>query len=195
MPLKIADGLGSGIEARVDTENRLRTNAIDYIPLQAYSLLGRAYCISTALITLTTANESALFYVENTDPTYKLLLHGLCLSLGRSTGGNPGSAVLQSYYGSTGGTLISGATSAVVTCLNLGVSTPPAAKIYQGVEGSTQTGGVARSVRLFPDGGYYPVQLEKTLQTGNRVVFTVTPPASNTSMKVSIVAGFTLNMP
>jgi len=63
----IKDGTGSGDTLKITTKNRAVTEAITTTKKEERSGDGDAYIISSGLINLTSANESALLYVSNNE--------------------------------------------------------------------------------------------------------------------------------
>lgn len=185
--MRIEDGMGRGFIAGISSEHQLFTQAQTFDMLEWHALKKAAYTIYSTILTLTTAGESALLYIKNTDPLLDMVIKYVNISLGRSTGGTPGTCVVKRYITPTGGTIISDASLATVTNKDQLVATPIQALAYKGAEGKTATGGVEIASWLATDGSpLLDLGHEAVLQSGATTVFSVTPPTSNTSMKVSI---------
>jgi hypothetical protein len=62
----IEDGSGKGNLAKVNDENQLATNAVTVSRSDFEMERGNAYNYNTGTVNLTSANKSALLYMENT---------------------------------------------------------------------------------------------------------------------------------
>lgn len=189
----INDGTGTGAQAKVDSLNRLHTDAKSTSILEYSSLQGDAYNFNTGSMTLTTAGESAVGYFQYLDDA-PFVIEEILFIIGITTGGS-GEGTAKIYRNPTGGTIISGAVPIEVSAnRDFSSSKQPVANMYKGAEGNTITGGSifasttrsAFSTVITFDGG--PIVLRK----GNTLAVSWTPPAGNTSQTIKIAAtGFT----
>jgi hypothetical protein len=176
----IKDGTGTGSSAMVGDKNRLHTHALVTTAASNATVEGDAFNVSSELITLTSANDSALLYIKNNED-HSISVTTLFVNLGASTGGS-GESLISFQLAPTGGTLISDETAAQTLNRNIGNNTTLTAAAYKGAEGKTITGG--STVQLPSTGG--PIASEYVLPKGAAFSLSITPPTGNTSMQVQI---------
>ena len=180
MSEEIKDGTGTGNKAMVGDKNRLHTHSLSATAASVATASGEAFNVSSGLVTLTSANESSLLYVSNTEEDI-ISITTLFINLGTSTGGSS-EGTLKFQLNPTEGTLITDATEAQVLNRHVGNSINLSANAYKGAEGKTCTGG--DSIQLPTTGGAIPS--EYVVPRGSSFAVSYTPPAGNTSMKVQI---------
>lgn len=185
MGFLIEDG-ATGLTAAVNNENRLLVAAETASTVATHSLLGQSYDFSTTVINLTTAGESGIIYLKNTNPTEILQIARFAMSLGATTGGGTADAFIRLYANPTGGTLISAGTTITAGNRNFGVITPALATATQGVTGSTITGGTLVATLMTAASTRNLIDSEIVLPPGASLAVSVQPPAANTSMNVVI---------
>lgn len=188
MAIEIEDGTGSGNRAQVDSDKRLHVNSVSRTQLEQAVLLAEAYNVSTGSISLTTANESGLFYIKYTgsDP---LVIKEILIILGDSDG--TGNGLVKIQKNPSDGTIISNAVlpSAVIN-RDFSSSNELDATIYKGAEGDTINSGQVFAITsrdVFDD----PITFDAApivLKKGNSLSVSYTPPTGNTSQTV-VVAG------
>ncbi len=88
MGIEITDGTGKGNSAGVDNTNRILTRGVIEDIFQNAAEEGEAFFIGTPLITLTSANESAICYIKNNEVD-QLILGEFFLIAEAKTGGSP----------------------------------------------------------------------------------------------------------
>jgi hypothetical protein len=185
--MKINDGTGGGFQVKVDSNNRLHIDGVVRNEREQAALVGNCYNINTGPLTMTTANESAVFYIKYDDP-FPLVIEEILIILGGTTNG-VGDAEVEILKNPTAGTIISNAVP-VDTAENRDFSSSKVigADIYKGAEGYTLTDGTsfAKTTRnsfgtviLFDSA---PIILRK----GNALGIRYTPPAGNTSQSVTV---------
>ena len=189
MENKILDGTGAGWGARVDSRFRLHTDSVTRTQSQQAILLGEGFNISTGSITLTSANQSAVFYIENDSDT-DLVIKEIGIALGTSTGGT-GIATIALSANATAGTIISNAT-AVTTNFNRNLGSTKAidGNVFKGIEGATLTGGTSAgstSRSSFVDPIIFDADIF-VLPKGTSIGVFVTPPSGNTSQSCVVFA-------
>lgn len=182
----------SGRGAGVNSDGRLGVRSVTSLLSEFQAFKGESFRISTGAITLTSASLSGLLYIKSTDQNNELVIPSIVVGFGKSTGGNPGAAKLTVYSNSSTGTLISGASALTPGNANLGITTPAQATVYVGVEGSTITNGSVWDVIMVRDLYDETIPLGIVIPTGQAVAFAITPPASNTSMVVTLSASMVL---
>lgn len=189
MDISIKDGSGAGYSAKVDSAYRMHVDAIERTQSQQAILRGDGFNLSTGLITLTSATQSAVFYLKN-DGDIPLVFKEIGIRLGTSTGGT-GSATITLTANPTAGTIISNAlTLSTAFNRNLGSSRMITGDYYKGAQGYTLTGGTSAattSTTNFDD----PIVFEAdifVLPKGTSIGVLVTPPTGNTSQTCVVFA-------
>ena len=136
----IEDGKGQGRNAEVDKNNRLQVKSVSEGFNVEAAILGDNYNINTGAITLTSADNSAVFYLKNTNEELFIITEVIVI-LGTSTGGS-GDTVVKIIKNPTTGTIISTATDADnVENRNFGSSKLFGGHVFKGVEGDDFTNG------------------------------------------------------
>lgn len=189
--IKILDGLGSGKECGIDSNNRLLAAAITENIANHVTEFGGRYNLNTGTINLTSANPSAVCYFKNNeDEVYTI--NSFIIYFGPSTGGS-GVSTIDIYGDPTGGTVISNAVNAdIVFNLDLGSARELDADFYKGAEGNTLTGG------NLGISGYQGPSNPRVISVGQLLVpkgesigCIITPPPGNTSMNIQfIISGY-----
>ncbi len=193
MSTTIKDGTGSGNTTKVNSEGRLFTNSaiIEDDSLKAQE--GEAF-LNASQQTLTSANESALIYIENTG-TRDIIITRIAFISNFSTGGAATELIgVTIFMNSTGGTIVSDAVNATSSNRNLGSNNELTANIYAGGEGKTITGGT----KLLPGArisapGIGALTSSLILPKGSNLAVTMTPTTGNTSVVVSVAIDTHLN--
>jgi hypothetical protein len=184
--------------ARVTNTGQSYVFAVTEVEEEAQLVEGKSFNCNSGFISLTSASESAVFYLKNTGTT-PLIITQFVVGAGASTGGT-GDAKLFIERNPTGGTIVSGASAADITPTssssnkNFASSNTFSVDAYKGAEGNTLTGADGDSLLGFASYGTsvrnvipYFIRLD----TGNSVGVIFDPPASNTSMEVYVaVAGY-----
>ncbi len=141
---------------------------------------GEAFFIGTPLITLTSANESAICYIKNNEDE-QLILGEFFLIAEATTGGSPDMFRVNWYKNPTS---ISSGTALSPLNQNFGSSEQLNTDIEYGAEGSTVTGGSLAATLSFPIGGFNSINANLILEKGSSLVISIDPPAGNSSMPV-----------
>ena len=103
----IKDGAGTSNKAEVTANNRLKTTGVDLTITEAATESGDTYNINSALIPLTSTNESALFYIKNNEEN-DLLVDQIIINF-RDYVGTDGQPNLRIYRNPTGGSIVTNA--------------------------------------------------------------------------------------
>ena len=190
----IQDGTGAGNSAKVNKENRLHTHTINDIVEHALARTARSFEMSTGVITLTSANASALVYLLN-DDDFNVTIARILVSTGLATGATAGTMCrFQFLRNPTTGTIISGGTTVIPQNRNFGSSVSIDGTFKSGVEGSTLTGGSVLKSALISQSKREEIDVGAViLPKGTAMGITIQPPASNTSMLVSVNVVFYSN--
>ena len=175
-----------GTLASVSIDNHLKITGRTVSEQDAESLVGESYNINTGLINLTSANESAVMYLKNTD-TKNHIIPGMAFFLGNSTGGS-GDWMITIVRNPTAGTIVSGASAVAINANNnYGNSQTLTADVYKGAEGNTLTGGADHILIGATGSGRVFVSLTYlVLEPGSSIGVKITPPTSNTSADVYV---------
>lgn len=172
----IKDGTGKGYAAKVGEDNRLHTHSLTVTIEQSAAINGDVFGISSGVITLTSANESAIYYIKNNTDDDILIIEQFLL-FGASVGGT-GSPTVKYYTGAdSSGTIVSTANDITPVnrrFLDSGVIDVDA---FYGAEGLTLSGGTESSFVTtgFTNTGTF------IIPKGVALGISVTPPSGNTS--------------
>jgi hypothetical protein len=182
--MQITDATGAGFAAKVDSSNRLRTRGVTSTEVNEEATLGNAYLISSGLVTLTSAAESAVLYLRN-DEDDDLVLTRFIGSARASTGGSTSHALVTLYSNPTG--LTGGSGSDVVPKnLNFGSTNTLLNTSELGQQGASIDGGEAFSAFVIPLEGLSSEGSSIVLPKGASIGISVVPPTGNTSLTVGI---------
>jgi len=186
MTTVIKDGR-TGNTAEVDPSNRLRTFSTTQEEVTSASLSGDTFFIASDIENLTTANESFVYHISNTD-TVDWILDSFATAYGKSTGGTGIDYKQRAVLNATGGTLISAGTA--ITPLNMNIGSPKTltGTFLQGVEGSTITGGTSvPDALVLKDQSFISLSAGIVIiASGTSVSLGITPPTANTSLNVQV---------
>lgn len=185
--MKILDGTGGGYLAKVDQHNRLATDSLTVDEALNATFEGMSYNVNSGDITLTSANESGVVYVSNTNSSVDIVVDTLILIMGASTGGS-GDLKVDVKRNPTAGTLISSGTAFDSVNRDFGSANTLGATILKGAEGSTVTDGDDAFKTIITAQNRTVAPVNYVLRPGNSIAITITPPTGNTSM--TIQAGF-----
>lgn len=190
MSTVIKDGTGTGNTAQVDNKNRMRTFATTETGGTEAAFSGDLYNVNTGTVALTTANESALVYMKNTD-SVPWVFNRVFYNAGPSTGGS-GDFKADVIANPTTGTLISAGTALTAHNLNFGSSQTLTSTTLKGVEGSTVTDGTVRVSTIIPAAGTRVlISFDSIiLEPGSSIAVAITPQTGNTAMNIQV--GFNL---
>ena len=194
MTIAIMDGTGDGYQAAVTSNNRLKTTGVDLTLTEAATETGDTYNINTSTITLTSGDESALFYIKNNENTDLHITDVIVNITGYAgTGGQP---ILKILRNPLAGTVVSTATTGVQSNRNFGSSNTLTADIFEGVEGATLTGQDNTIEVFLPTTAAVTFNAFSTLTIlpkGSTFGITYEPPTGTTSVDIVIAINATLN--
>ena len=194
----LESGTGNGRSAAVTAENRLEcasktTGILDYRLIQ-----GNAFNFNPSTITLTTGNESALWYLKSNATAIagvgtNLLIPAVVVMIGDAAGTLSTEWRIKAYRNPTAGTLVDSGTAGSPLNRNFASNREFDGTTLYGAEGSTITAseGVVFET-LLPQGssGRFVIPVSLFLQQGNSVAFSIEPPTGNTSVDIQIAASF-----
>lgn len=184
----ITDGTGTGNKAKVTADNQLTTAAVTRTFSQQATADGDGFNIATPRVTLTSTNESALFYIQNLEDT-DLLISALIINTTASTGTLTGQPEVKVYRNPVSGTLISSPGAIISTNLNYGSSQTLNANQFSGIEGSTIAGQSAIIDIPLASRAAVPLNILSTdviLPKGTAYAVTYKPETGSTSVDVII---------
>lgn len=184
MAINISDGKGTGSLAGVSHDNRLLTSSRTVEFIDQKSIDGTGFIVGTNIITLTSANESAIFYVKNDNPEMYLQMVSLSYNLGKSN--STGDVIIKAFANITGGTLLTDGYEIEPVNRNFGTFIPATGTFLQGSEGLTVTGGQIYNTKIYQDGVSDNLITGTILPNGSSYSVSIQPPAGNTSMKVTV---------
>lgn len=190
----ILDGLGKGYQAGVTLNNRLMTTGVNLTLTEAATESGDTYNLNSTETTLTSTNESAMFYLKNLEET-NVIVTSILVNI-MDYVGTAGQPILNIYRNPKGGTIVNSASDCNDQNRNYGSTNSLDKDCFQGVEGSTLTG----------QDNIVPVYLPSTaaltlvdfstiivLPKGASVGVSWTPPSGMTSTKIIVAMTVTLN--
>lgn len=180
---QIKDGSGQGYLARVNSQQKLLTEATVFTNMHTISNnFGQAYVLTTDFISITTtASYSGILYVQNTSA--ELHMHIALIKAAQD--------VLTQWKfikNPTTGTLISTATVGTATNLNFNSNNNAAAIVYKGADALTVTDG-SEAAFWTENAGGIPIGLDGAviLQTNDTVAFMAQPTATaNIAMSLMV---------
>lgn len=188
MDFKIKDGTGTGVNAKVNSEQRLETTSVVQTDYELGSLRGEAFNINTGFVTYTGTTEQAALYIKNNEDR-DLLLQGWFIgveSIGATATGNP---LFRVYFNATGGTIVSTADPITVVNRNAGSSETFDLDVYRGFSGATFSGQDPEPVLFQIQGtGRTFGNVYLIVPKGSSILITVDP---NTSGDIVLYTGFT----
>ena len=180
--MKLLDGKGSGNYLGVDSSNRALVKSTSSNEFISAIRNGWGFLLATSVITLTSANDSAIFYFKN-NANSDLVIPGFALYAGTSTGGTNTDILFKSYAVITGGSIVTNEVPAAIVNLNISSTNEPDIIAYQGVEGDTIT-GIETDVEIHQTSDITRDPGTAIIPKGTTLGLVVQPPASNTSLKV-----------
>lgn len=180
----IEDGTGTGKKAKVNTRNRVEVEGVTVSSAQDAAGDGLLFLVGAGKINLTSANESAVFFVENTgDATFEIV--NFTFTAGAMTGAAAGSMYTVRLYKNP--TAITGTTTlANAANTNFGSSNSVEATLLGGSEGAALTGGTLSGEALFPASAFTRFNVYFYVPKGSSFGVTVQPAAGNTSADVDL---------
>lgn len=130
----ITSGAGVPYRAKVGADLRLAVDAITETIEEKAITDGDGYNIATSKITLTSTNESALFYLKNNEDQ-DLIITSVFINTSSSVGTLVGQPTFKIYRNPIGGSIVSTATKATPVNNNFGSNKTLVVDSYSGAEG------------------------------------------------------------
>lgn len=184
MGFQIQDGTGKGYLSGVDSKNRLLTATINETAFEHAAEIGDAYFIGTPIITLTNANTSAIFFLENQES--RPLILGEFFINAEQTGATTNSFRVNFVKNPT----TIGPTFSATTPLNqnFGSSNELDSIAYYGAQGSGVSGGPLVATLTFQTGQFNRVPANLVLEKGSSVGISIQPQTGNTNLAIQFAA-------
>lgn len=186
----ISDGGLTGNKASVSPQGRLKTSAVTLSQSEREAFIGDKFNINTGSITLTNATETTLMYIKN-NADLDFVISTFIYNLGNTTGGS-GDITANVIRQPTAGDIITNANNVdVVSNLNFGSSKTASLDAYKGASGESVVtdGDVSIStISPSPTGRIAITNATLVMPKGTTLAVNYTPPTSNTSQVVQIVA-------
>ena len=180
--MRIDDGKGRGYQAAVDAQNRVAAKSVVTPEQLNAASLGAAFQLGSGVVSLTSANESAVLFVENNEER-DLILTAVNITSGAMTGSSASVFLAKVYLE---GTTLSSSTTQSALNNNFGSSNVLDATILAGAEGATVTNGVVSGAFYIPNNTFFTTDIAWIVPRGVSVAVSITPGASNTSFPITV---------
>ena len=183
----IEDGTGDGYSARVDLNHRVHARAVSVTEKHDSNENGNAYNLNSGVITLTTANDSAVYYMKNNEDQ-DFHVEAVIVGIGPTTGGSGGIPKVTIVKNPTTGTIISGATAGDINSnRNFASANTLDVTHYKG-DGTamTFTDGTDHIVSFQTTSGRLFLEIDEIIPKNKSIGVKVDPQAGNTSMDVYV---------
>lgn len=179
--MEITNGVGDGHKLKITRSNRAATEAITTTHEQHHTSNGAGFNVETPLVTLTTANESGVLYLEN-DGVADIVITGFFNLIGASTGGS-GDFFIYYRFNTKAGTLKEATTNVIVPVnKNAGSNNSLTATVLYGTEGLTVDSDLRTITSLASGTGRNPLFVEVVIPRGSSVSVSIKPQVGNTLM-------------
>ena len=183
-----------GNRAEVNAKGELHTHSTTAVEQSVVSIDGDAYNLNTRTFTLTSADETALFYLKNDSEDRDMVVSRIFVAFGVSTGG---SGILEGKVmrSPTAGDITTAGVDNPPQNFNFGSSKVLAATSKTGTSALGACTGGAEPIEFFftGDNQRHLIGFEAIiLPRGASMCFSLIPPAGNTSMQVQAGANIYL---
>jgi hypothetical protein len=186
----IKDGTGDKYSAKVDSDNRLRVQAVSECETLDAANKGDAYNLNTGLISIT--GDATLIYFKNTDADNDFIITGIALGSfeGICHSDDPYITLVRNPIA---GDLISDGTAVAMNQnRNFGSSNTLTANIYKGKVGGTLTGGNNIAILQATPGGRSFYTINFLIPQGSSLGITLTANrSSGTANWYAALIGYT----
>ncbi len=187
--MRIENGVGRSIWARVDESNRVHTRVVNIEAIQQATQDGDAYIALAAEFTLTSANTSAVFHLTNNGDR-DIQIDSVTHWLGTSTGATTD---FYFFHVEVNPGTISNSNAGAAANAKSGDSKTADVTVLGGTEASAfATAGV---MIRFPSETtrFHEQNILGTIAKGKTVGFSITPPAGNTNVTGHVTLRFYLS--
>ncbi len=182
------NGVGTHNPQRVDASFRAHTRSVVSTELEQQSRSGNAFTCGSTEVTLTSANESAIFFYQNNEDR-DIIINSLAFYMKASTGGTVDHGLFNYYSGLTS---ISTSNAAFCVSSEVGNTDTPDSILFTGAEAATFTGAGAPFSAPWETTRFHEIALPGVLPKGRAIGLSIVPPAGNTSMIVQVNMRFHL---
>lgn len=185
--VKIKDGSGTGTEAKVDKNQRLRVGSVQVSEAHKANENGDAYNINTGPINLSDAADTPIIYFKNNESRdYDLEL--VVIGLGASDGTAGEEIVITFIRNPTVGTIITSTPTNVDinSNRNYGSSNTLNADVFKGATGDTMTDGADHILVFGFEPGRLSIPVDEVIPQGKSFGVKITPPPSSADMNVYV---------
>ena len=180
----IKDGTGSGDTLKITVKNRAVVEAIITTKEEERSSDGDGYIISSGLVNLTTANESAVLYVLNNE-CVDLVVDRMIIQTGTPACSCNAESGFNIVVNPTAGTLVDCGCAGTQRNTNFGSTDTLCIVFLQGAEGLTLTNGTNGAGIAHTVTNQTHV-LSFTLPKGKSIGVKFTPPTGNMGLNVIV---------
>ena len=181
----------------VDDKGRGRVLSIGRSENEQATIENKAYNASSGVLTLSTANESGVFYLSNGQDE-DIIIDDIIVNFGPSTSGAAtDTCTIRIYKNVTAGTLVSGANAMPINSnRNFSSGTTLTASTFYAGDGTalTVTDGALHDESLLQQDKNIEYRVNEILAKGNSIAVTIEAPTSNTSMKCAVSVLFHLQI-
>ena len=184
MGFEIKDGTGSNRRVGVTTGNRLKVSSVSSSEREEVAANGDAYLIGSGFVTLTSANQSSVLWFKN-DNDFDLVITRYLLSVRASTNGTENhlrGILIKNPTAMSGGSSV----AVLAPNANFGSSNELTLTSEIGAEGATLTGGSSFAALVAPVEALTAETAATIIPKGSSIGVNIIPPASNTSLQVSV---------
>lgn len=180
----VEDGSGSGFNAKVNANNRLYISGIAETRQEAATEIGDSYHVLTGMVTLTSANQSAMMYFKN-ESDVDFRIKDVIGGGGIATGATMEDVfIMELIRNPSTGTIVDDETAATIRCnRNFGSSKliQDTALVYKGAEAKTFTNGTSHFLVIARTAGHFTQLVDEVIPKGKSLGILITPPSGNTS--------------
>jgi hypothetical protein len=176
----IEDGTGTGKKTKVDSNNRLHTDAVQQTRVQLATGKGSGYNINTGDVVI--SGSTTLLYVKTNEDT-TLIVDALAVGLSRATVGEIGKINL--YRNPTTGSIVARAADVPVNAnRNFGSNKTLDADAYVGADADTNSGGALAAQFYQGSNSRLFATIDFHLTKGDSLAIEVVPDFSGSSVDV-----------
>lgn len=184
MGTKIQDGVGTNKQAKVDLTNRLWTRSTTQTMQNEASLEGDSHFVGSGAVVLTSANNSAVFFIQNNEDR-DLMIISLTFQTKPPTGAT---SIIYDAFIHVNPTGLSTSTAGAQVNPNVGSSNTLDATITKGDEAATVTNGTVGANFFLRHSQIEEINSSIVIPKGGSMAVSITPPPGNTNMICSFSA-------
>jgi hypothetical protein len=180
----IKDGVGKGFSAQVNKDHQLITRATALNQHTKSVVDGNYFEATTGLLELTTAAETGVIYVKNSEDT-TIIVDKVFFDVWPSTGGDTNGGTLRYYKNPD----VTGGSSIIPTNTNFKYTVGEAGSDLKDL--NTMTGGTVMWIMYFEPQNSLTINEEKiAIPPGYSIGISVAAPTGNSSMYINLNVAF-----